>query len=233
MKQFRTAALFTLLLLFSFTYTAFGQVEPDTVKRKRELPTGPPAGQPQPKRTQPRVIQQAPPPVVTQLPQEEDEERIPFKDRLYTGGSFGLQFGTYTNISLLPILGYQVTEKWSVGTGIVYHYIKYRTLSLNNYGGRFFTQFELLPIGDGAIITHAEVEALSSEYMLIDQNNTYLGNRRKAIAIPMAGIGYRQRIGDRASFDILLLYNFSQGAEANPYDNPVFRAGLNIPLTRR
>lgn len=231
MKQFKTAALLSLLISLSFSYTAFGQVEPDTVKRKRELPTGPPGGQPQP-RTQPRVIKQTPPPVVIEQARQE-EEKLAFKDRLYTGGSFGLQFGTYTNISLLPILGYQVTEKWSVGTGIVYHYIRSGNLSLNNYGGRAFTQLEVLPIGDGAIISHGEVEVLSSEYFIIDQSNRYLGKGRQVISIPMAGLGYRQRIGDRASFDILLLYNFRQGEPANPYDNPVFRAGFNIPLSRR
>lgn len=232
MKQFKTAALLSLLMLMSFSYTAFGQVEPDTVKRKRELPTGPPAGNPQPRKQAP-VIKQTPPPVVVEQARQEEEERLPFKDRLYTGGSFGLQFGTYTNISLLPILGYQVTEKWSVGTGIVYHYIRSGDLSLNNYGGRVFTQLEMLPIGDGAIIAHGEVEVLSSEYPLFDQSRGYLGNTRQAISIPMAGLGYRQRIGERASFDILLLYNFRQGEAANPYDNPVFRAGFNIPLSRR
>lgn len=228
MKQFKTATLFTLLMLLSFSYTAYGQVEPDTVKRKRELPTGPPGGQTQP-RQQPAVIKQTPP-VVEQARQE--EERIPFKDRLYTGGSFGLQFGTFTNISLLPILGYQVSEKWSVGTGIVYHYMKSGSYSLNNYGGRVFTQLEVLPIGDGAVVAHAEVEALSSEYFLPDQNRQMI-KTRSFISIPLAGLGYRQRIGDRASFDILLLYNFGQGDMANPYDNPVFRAGFNIPLSRR
>jgi hypothetical protein len=231
MNPFKIAGLLSLMILLSLSYSAFGQVEPDTVKRKRELPTGPPGVQPQP-RTQPRVIQQTTPPVIEKGVQEEDE-KIPFKDRLYTGGSFGLQFGTYTNISLLPILGYQVTEKWSVGTGIVYHYIRSGSLSLNNYGGRAFTQLELLPIGDGALIAHTEVEILSSEYFIIDQSNQLQGKGRRVISIPMAGIGYRQRIGDRASFDILLLYNFRQGDEANPYDNPVFRAGFNIPLTRR
>lgn len=231
MKHFKSAALLTLLVLLSFSYTAYAQVEPDTVKRKRELPTGPP-GQTQPP-SQPRVIQQSPAPVIKQVPQEQEKEQIQFKDRLYSGGSFGLQFGTYTNISLLPILGVQVTEKWNVGTGFIYHYIKSGNISLNNYGGRLFTQYEVFPIGEGAILAHAETEGLSSEYLLIDRNNVYKGNARRFVTIPMAGIGYRQRISDRASFDILLLYNFKQGEVANPYDNPVFRAGFNIPLTRR
>lgn len=228
MKHLTAAALFTLLILCTTSFTAFGQVEPDTVKRKRELPTGPPAGTPPP-RTQPRVIQQKPLP--EPVKQEDEKEEMSFKERLYTGGSFGLQFGTYTNISLLPILGYRVTEKWNIGAGVVYHYIKGGNISLNNYGGRGFTQFELFNIGDGAVLAHSEVEVLSSEYLVFDNSGYYMGIRRKTVALPLAGLGYRQRISDRASFDILLLYNFSQD-DANPYDNPVIRAGFNIPLTR-
>jgi len=227
MKSFTTVALFTLLVLLVFSFTASAQVEPDTVRRKRELPTGPPAGTTQP-RQQPRVIKQTPQPVETQEP---EEEKLSTKDRIYVGGSFGLQFGTYTNISLLPIVGYKVTKRWSVGTGIVYHYIKSGSISLNNYGGRAFTQMELFNIGEGAVLAHAETEVLSSEYITFDQAGYYNGQRRRTIMLPLAGLGYRQRISDRASFDLLLLYNFSQD-EANPYDNPVIRAGFNIPISR-
>lgn len=227
MKHFKIGAFFTILFLLTISFTAFAQVEPDTVKRKRELPTGPPAGTQQP-RTQPRVIKQLPAPVEQQ--KIEDEE-MSFKDRLYSGGSFGLQFGNYTNISLLPILGYRVNNKWNVGVGAVYHYIKSGSISLNNYGGRAFTQLELFNLFEGAVLAHAETEILSSEYITVDYNGYYTGNRRRIIALPLAGVGYRQRVSDRASFDILILYNFSED-EANPYNNPVFRAGFNIPLTR-
>lgn len=234
MKQFRTAAILTIFVLLSACLTAFGQVEPDTVQRKRELPTGPPAAQPQP-RTQPKV-QQPPKPVEKETPQEGEKEKLSLNDRLYTGGSFGLQFGTYTNIALLPILGYKVTEKFSVGTGIVYNYIKSGNISLSNYGGRAFAQVEALKIGDGALLAHAETEALSSEYIYdVDPSTLRALKRRSTVLLPMAGVGYRQRMGERASFDLLLLYNLSPLTqnEGNPYNNPVFRAGFNIPLSRR
>jgi hypothetical protein len=227
MKQFSQAAICTFLLLLVFSITTLAQVEPDTVKRKRELPTGPPPGA-TPPRQQPTVIKQAPAPVVKQ---QEEKEELSLRDRLYFGGSFGLQFGTITNISLLPIIGYKVTDKWNVGTGVVYHYIKSGNVSLNNYGGRAFTQYELFNIFEGAVLAHVETEVLSSEYFTFDRSGRYMGNARRIIPLPLAGLGYRQRISDRASFDMLLLYNFSKD-DANPYNNPVIRAGFNIPFPR-
>ena len=85
------------LCIFAFTsLTTMAQVEPDTVKRKPTLPTGPPGTekpvytpkpQPQP---QPPVQQQ--PKVEQDEPNEEVKEKQEFIDKLYFGGSFGLQF---------------------------------------------------------------------------------------------------------------------------------------------
>lgn len=154
---------------------------------------------------------------------EEDRELL---DRLYTGGSFGLQFGTYTNISLLPILGYKVTERYSVGVGVVYQYYRFRGTSLSNYGGRAFTQLEVVDIGEGALLAHAEIEVLNVE--MIDRFNPFDRNRT-TLTLPMVGLGYRQRLSEKASFDMLALYNISDDPN-NPYSNPVLRFGFNIGL---
>ncbi|MBR0570410.1 hypothetical protein KB205_07275 [Microvirga sp. STS03] len=224
------------LCIFAFTgLTAMAQVEPDTVKRKPTLPTGRPGTeqpvytpkpQPQP---QPKVQQQ--PPVVQEEPEEAEKEKQEFIDKLYFGGSFGLQFGSYTNITLLPIIGYKVTDKFSVGTGVVYHFISDGGISLNNFGGRGFTQMEVFDIMDGALLAHAEVEVLSREYLMLDNSNRPLYKLRKTMTLPMIGIGYRQRIGEKASLDLLLLYNANDDI-VNPYSNPVIRAGINIPFRK-
>jgi len=226
----------TLMLILLLTQQSFAQVEPDTLRTKPELPTGPPMPVPQEQpRPKPRIpaqppVQPEPEPGVAQPAVIASEEKVPLIDRLYWGGSFGLQFGTYTNISLLPILGYRATEKFSVGGGIVYHYIRSGGQSLQNYGGRAFVQHELLGgvIDNGAIVAHAEYELLSVEQLWVVRG--FLESRRISVGMPMAGLGYRQRISDRASFDLLVLYNFN---EINaPYSNPVIRAGFNIPFRR-
>lgn len=226
--------LLALCFFLCYSLSVMAQVEPDTVKRKPALPTGPPGGE-QPVNTPAKPKPQVQPnPPVEQQPQvvkpqaEPEEEKQEFIDKLYFGGSFGLQFGNYTNITLLPIIGYRLTNKLSVGTGVVYHFISDGGINMNNYGGRAFTQVELVNIGDGALLAHAEVEALSREYLLVYTNNTY-EKLRKNIVMPMFGVGYRQRISSKASFDILVLYN-SNDYPVNPYSNPVIRAGVNLPF---
>lgn len=226
--------LAALLLLLIISQNATAQT-PDTLSRKPALPTGPPLPpeQPRPQRQEPQV-RPAPPVVVAPEARQTADGEDPLApiDRLYFGGSFGLQFGTYTNISLLPILGYRLTEKFSVGAGLVYQFVSYRSYSYSNYGGRGFMQAELFDIGNGAILAHGEVEVLNAEYNGPGSYMAAGAERRNTVAMPMVGFGYRQRIGDRASFDILVLYNTNDANDYNPYSNPVFRAGLNIPFRK-
>ncbi|MDX5418181.1 MAG: hypothetical protein LPK14_02630 [Hymenobacteraceae bacterium] len=220
-----------LLFVTLFTESAFAQVEPDTVRRKQELPTGPPMPTPRNDQRQPRVLEQ--PPVEAKqevIKDRELQEKTPLIDRLYFGGSFGLQFGTYTNISLLPIVGYRVTDQFNVGGGIVYHFIRSNRVTLQNYGGRAFAQHEILGglLNSGAVVAHAEYELLSVEQLWFVGRG--YETRRVSVGMPMAGLGYRQRISDKASFDLLVLYNFNE--VNSPYSNPVIRAGFNIPFRR-
>lgn len=211
---------------------AFAQI-PDTVSRKPELPTGPPAPvQENRPKTQPRIQEkpQAPQTIPNDIKQDDLQEDLTLIDRLYFGGSFGLQFGTYTNISLLPILGYKVTDKLSVGPGFVYHFIRSGGQNFQNYGGKVFAQHEVLGgvISSGALLLHAEYEVLSHEnYWRTTNGTSELG--RRTVYTPLAGVGYRQSMG-RASFDLLLLYNFNE--IDSPYSNPVIRAGFNIPFRK-
>ncbi|GAB3533221.1 hypothetical protein GCM10027443_18350 [Pontibacter brevis] len=226
-------------MLFTGT-TAQAQVEPDTTERtKPVLPTGPtvPVEQPRPVQQQERKSTVQPGPTQQQparLPfpgEQEPATDLPRRpiDRMYTGGSFGLQFGTYTNISLLPILGYRLTDKFSLGVGLVYHFSKFASYAYSSYGARAFSQLELFNIGDGAVLGHAEVEFLNTKF----EDRGRLSTNRTNITLPLAGVGYRQRISDNASVDMLLLYNVNEGVAGNPYNNPVFRVGFNIPFTSR
>ncbi|WP_240676211.1 hypothetical protein [Botryobacter ruber] len=220
-------ALSILLLLVSST--AFGQVVPDTVYRKPSLPTGPPGdvpAQPIP-RTQPRPPVLTQPPVSTQQEdtvEYEEEEKVPILDRLYYGGGFGLQFGTFTNVSLSPILGYMFNEKLWAGGGIIYDYLGGRGVSLQNYGGKAFAQFVLVE----NFLMHAEYDLVNVENF---RGNNLNDKYREFVGIPLAGLGYRQLIGTRASADFLVLYNF-ETSSYSLYSNPVIRFSFNIPFRR-
>ena len=222
----KVAGMLVLLTMVLAGIPAFAQT-PDTVYKKPELPTGPPPVQNQDARPRQPVQEQ---PVVVKQQLQAQEDKPEFVDRLYYGGSFGLQFGTFTNISLLPILGYKVTDKFSVGPGFVYHFIRAGGQSFQNFGGRFFAQHEVLHglLNSGTLLVHAEYEGLSYENYW-NTSNGLPEKTRRMVYTPLAGLGYRQSAG-RVSFDMLLLYNFND--EDSPYSNPVIRAGFNIPFRR-
>lgn len=218
--------LFFILLLGTTQVSA--QVEPDTVKRKRELPTGPP-GQLPPQQVPPRTQ----PPVTTRpAPVQQQsvlQERPSVMERLYWGGGFGLGFGTFTNVSLSPILGYMVTDKFWSGVGVIYQYTGSRGVNYQDYGGKAFAQLEFLNLEEsflrGRLVAHAEYDVLNIQYT----NPMNGGKMRSVEGFPLAGAAYRQPIGGRATADLYVLYNFSDSA-LNPYSNPVIRFGINIPF---
>src|SRR5690606_35466784 len=73
-----------------------------------------------------------------------DGDSIPFKDRLYYGGNFGMQFGTVTLIDFSPLVGVMITPKFSSGVGITYQYFKDKRYSggkATSYGGRLFSRY--------------------------------------------------------------------------------------------
>lgn len=85
-----------------------------------------------------------------------------FKDRLYFGGNFGMQFGTVTLIDVSPLAGVMITDKYSAGIGITYQYFDDRRFiggSSSTYGGRLFNRYNVLP----NIFLHAEYESINFE----------------------------------------------------------------------
>lgn len=223
LRRYRSKLLVLTLCCLLGSTAAMAQVEPDTVKRKRELPTRPTV-EPQPRATQPQPQPEVIRPQVVRPGEEAPQALI---DRMFWGGSFGLQFGTYTNISLLPMVGYRATETFWLGIGGVYHYRSFRRERMHNYGGRVFAQQQVFE----NFLIHAEFEQLSVELPLMNYNTGLYEFKRRFIGIPMAGLGYRQRIGERGAADILLLYNFND-SYASPYSNPIIRAGFSFPFRK-
>jgi hypothetical protein len=154
---------------------------------------------------------------------EFDFKQQPPIDRLRAGGSFGLGFGTVTNVNLSPMVGYELTEKLVGGVGATIMYFRSRYYNINSiyYGGRGFLMYSIFPVVN-----------LIAEYEGLNVEASY--QKRKWLGSPMIGASYSQPIGKRfiKQVHFTALYNLSynnqidqySGQNLSPYGSPfVFR----------
>ena len=152
----------------------------------------------------------------------DDQRKMNFRDRLVYGGGFGLQFGTYTNVEISPLVGLKITEDWIAGGGFSYQFISSRSqdFSTSIYGPRIFTNYMLI----GDFFIHLEYEGLSLESDLF----SYISkNERFWVQSYLVGGGYRMKISHNGSVNIMLLYNLNESIYS-PYSNPVIRVGFYL-----
>lgn len=144
-----------------------------------------------------------------------------YKSKLYTGGNMGAQFGNSTFIDISPILGYRFTEDFSAGIGTTYRYLRYndgRNLYKNNIlGGRVFGRYNVFD----NLFVYSEYEVLNSDWAQY--------GKRINVENLLAGLGYTQFLGERASVSIMGLWNFYY-SPFPIYNNPIIRMGFNIGL---
>ena len=141
-------------------------------------------------------------------------------DKVYFGGNLGLQFGTSTFIDVSPLVGYRITDKFSLGVGATYQYYHYRDryydLETNVYGGRLFGRY---------LFTDYLFGQAEYEYLNLEAFDFY--RRRVDVESLLAGVGYIQRLGGSSAIVGMILYNFTESAYT-PYQNPIIRIGINI-----
>lgn len=159
-------------------------------------------------------------------PRQDDAPKQKFTDKMFFGGGFSLQFGSsQTYVECAPMVGYKLTEKFSVGLNLKYIYLKIHDgsfkYSTNIYAGGPFARFFIFE----GLFAHAEYEILNR-----DVPNLYgPGYHRENINSVFVGGGYRQMIGNNSAFDILILYNINE-SNNSPYVNPIFRFGFAIGI---
>jgi hypothetical protein len=148
---------------------------------------------------------------------QEKEPKKVLSEKVFFGGSFGLQFGTYTIITLTPEAGYRVSPNFEFGPGAYYMFF-YNSLSDYRdhvYGpkvfARVFVYNDIYIQGEYEYLNVPDYTALSG----------YSGNR---VFIPgfLGGLGYRQKVGSRSAIMATVLWNFMI-TEKTPYYNPVVR----------
>lgn len=163
--------------------------------------------------------------------QDEDYSKEPVKtngsssthkilDRMVFGGGAGLQFGSETNISLMPKAGYYFTDNFLAGAGLTYIYYKINfdriygyggTYQTSVYGGSLFGDFFIMD----NLFLHAEPEFLN--YEMYDYKT---GNETRTwVSSYFVGAGYRSKISKKGFVAIMLLYNLNY-KENSPYGSP-------------
>ncbi|TGE28703.1 hypothetical protein [Hymenobacter metallicola] len=213
------------------------------------VPAPPPLDAPLPKQTDPNS------PSGLEFPagSRASEQPKPLR-RYFLYSNFGLGYssnpysGGQFSASISPAVGYRVTDKLAVGPGISYAYnnISFpsdyqqfglpRSLNLNSVGVKAFLQYIVYK----EFFIHAEYEVTKAQSYYIEELSANPLQLRavtvnRSMRTPLAGVGYRNQLGDRFAADIVVLYNFNdgydiQGYPLSPYGQPVIRFSFLFDL---
>jgi hypothetical protein len=164
--------------------------------------------------------------------QKRSEEIPPLRERMFFGGSLGLQFGTYTNIHVTPIIGLWVRPRIAIAAGPNFTYYKDPYYETTMYGGNGYVQFvplkdinNLIPIGlHMGIFLHLEDELLSLESAVWDPQNP---SDRFTVNTLFGGFGISQQLGMRSALNLMFLWTLTDSGYAL-YDNPEIRISFSF-----
>jgi len=167
------------------------------------------------------------------------EDQPPSKKFLYA--NFGLGYASsgglnQFNASISPAIGFRLSSKFAIGPGISYAYSSYsldnnarsagfalnrqgdKSINSSSLGIKAFAQYIVYK----EFFVHAEYEVTNAQLIDFDTNNGYYKYNR-TIATPLAGIGYRSYLGEKAAADIVALYNFDNSILNSLYPGLVIR----------
>lgn len=153
-----------------------------------------------------------------------------FKDRVFFGGTFWLQFwGSYKYIEISPLVGYAITPNLLGGVGITYRYVDYDyvggNVTDNQYGYRLFARYFFIP----QLFAHAEYEGLNltTQFVFDRNSNSWSSNNREWVNSMLVGGGV-QSGGRKAGMFVMALYNVLGCSEGYcPYpDGWLIRVGV-------
>ncbi|MGH7743028.1 MAG: hypothetical protein ACRENS_13520, partial [Candidatus Eiseniibacteriota bacterium] len=131
---------------------------------------------------------------------------------IYTGGTLGVTFGSYTRISIAPLIGYILNPKISIGAKGIYEYVsdtRYTPdLTASNYGGSAFTRLRLNPL----IYAHVEYSYMNYETRLRSG-----GSERNWVPFLFLGGGAMKPLGKGAAAFVEVLFDVLQDSNS-PYE---------------
>jgi hypothetical protein len=163
--------------------------------------------------------------------QESSQDIPPLKERLFYGGNFSLQLGTFTDIEVSPVIGLWVLPRLAVAAGPNYSFYKFGNTKTDIFGGRSYVQFvvfrdldKFIPLGiHTSLFLHLEDEMLSLDSH--DWDNTTVTTKRFMINTVLSGLGISQQVGKRASINFMVLWGLTDSGY-QIYSNPEIRVGF-------
>ncbi len=168
------------------------------------------------------------------------------KGRFFIAPDIGLLIGTVTSIELSPMLGYYVTNRFSVAAGFRYEYYKdsrayfglepYKT---SIYGPRAQVRYTFIENIDNilplkmytALFVQAENETLSLESEYFGFPN-YSDEGRFWKNFTLIGGGLRQPAGRNFFLNMVILWDIDNSI-VSPYNNPILRIGFQYNFGNR
>ena len=180
----------------------------------------------------------------TKAQEEEEKEKMPFKQKLFTGGTISLAF--YSNTFLIggsPVLGYSITNWADLGIVINYNYIVYRDyrvfddrLKQQNFGGGPFVKLYPLRF----IFAQAQYEYNFLRLKYIPPPNSGYAEEKDGLEARsfLVGGGYttgRMGRGGSPHYYLAILFDVLH-EPGSPYTDaygrsiPIIRGGVQIPL---
>lgn len=124
------------------------------------------------------------------------------KKKIYVGGDLSMRFGNLTYIYVAPMAGYEFYKGLSAGVTGIYQLVRvnngFGAVSESTFGGGLFTRYRPF-----------EFLLLQSEFDLLNTvNYTSAPGDRINFPMFMLGAGYAGSMGQRAYYNILLMYDF-------------------------
>lgn len=127
------------------------------------------------------------------------------KQKTYVGGDFSLRFGAQTYLYLAPMIGYDIKYDISAGFNTMYQLfrVKYSTgaiVSDHAFGAGVFVRYRPLRF----LLAQAEFDVFN-----VTDITVLFGDRVNIPAFQF-GLGYAGELGERAYYNLMLMYDFIQ-----------------------
>ena len=167
------------------------------------------------------------------FPYDQKEQAPHVKERLFYGGSFGLMFGSITDIQVSPVVGFWVLPRIAIAAGPTYRFYKDAQDKTSIYGCRGYMQFvviqdlsRIIPVGGHTgLFLHVEDELLSLKANF--WKYPYNPPGRFFVNTVLAGGGISQQIGRRASLNFMVLWQLNDPMY-NLYSKPEIKISLTF-----